>query len=129
MRRSLPTWRKAVSLTVFTSPTCTLCEPTKFVCRKVGNDANKKYGRLVVDYSEVDITSSDNIKWKELYEYKIPVVHINSTKFWSASINENKLSEKKLKHTLEERYYFAIRAMSTPVMQGKKEKKSDNRER
>ena len=102
MRRTLPAWRKAVSLTVFTSPTCTLCEPTKFVCRKVGNDFNKKYGRLVVDYSEVDITSSSNIKWKELYEYKIPVVHINSTKFWSASINENKLSEKKLKHTLEE---------------------------
>ena len=40
-------------------------------------------------------------KWKQEYEYRIPVVHINNKEIWSASFNENKLEEVKLKAIIE----------------------------
>lgn len=89
------------SLTVFTSPTCTLCEPTKFICKKVAKELNKRYNKEVIRYKAIDILQEQNTKWKALYEYKIPVVHIDSKKVWSATLKENKLLEPKLKTLLE----------------------------
>tara|TARA_A100001015_G_C14851638_1_gene656728 strand:- start:637 stop:954 length:318 start_codon:yes stop_codon:yes gene_type:complete len=88
-------------LTLFTSPSCTLCEPVKFICEKVVKDFNKKNRseNNKIKFEQINIFEVE--KWKQEYEYRIPVVHINNKEIWSASFNENKLEEVKLKAIIE----------------------------
>ena len=61
-------------------------------------DFNKK-NRSEVKFEQINIFEVE--KWKQEYEYRIPVEHINNKEIWSASFNENKLEEVKLKAIIE----------------------------
>ena len=84
-----------IVLSVYTSQTCSLCEPVKFVAKKVAKTIPG------CEYEEVDIHKSGHEEYKNKYEFDIPVVEVNSHKVWGASLKEQKLRESDLRIILE----------------------------
>lgn len=58
----------SLRLTFFTHEHCTLCQPVKDVMSTV-------WDRRPFEYEEIDILAPENNKWKQLYEFDIPVVY------------------------------------------------------
>jgi hypothetical protein len=94
------------TVTLFTRPTCSLCEPVKFIIHKVKrqvwfprslNLASLKMQvtcrvcQIPFRYEEVDISASGHERWLELYQYDIPVVTLNGRE-----IARHKLAEQTL---------------------------------
>ncbi|RDD36561.1 Glutaredoxin-like protein C5orf63-like protein [Trichoplax sp. H2] len=55
-------------ITLFTKKDCPLCEEAKEVILQYRNK---------IDYEEVDILCPGNKEWFDLYQFEIPVLHIN----------------------------------------------------
>ncbi|KAI9372488.1 hypothetical protein BJX61DRAFT_443093 [Aspergillus egyptiacus] len=69
----LPTTRlfQAARVTLFTRAGCGLCDTAKLT-------VNKLHKRCPFDYSEVDIMGPGNKAWKDVYEFDVPVLHVQS---------------------------------------------------
>ncbi|KAL2410531.1 hypothetical protein ABEF95_000354 [Exophiala dermatitidis] len=70
MRPSLVLRTAAVRLTLFTRANCGLCDVAKSRIAEV----QKKRS---IDYQEVDIMSPGQEKWKDVYDFDVPVLHVD----------------------------------------------------
>ncbi|KAK4508586.1 hypothetical protein PRZ48_002325 [Zasmidium cellare] len=83
-------------LTLFTHDHCSLCVPVKEAMSRV-------WDRRHFEYREVDVLDPKNSKWKTLYEFDIPVVHVDRTAaLTSTDDGETTAAARKLKHRLTE---------------------------
>lgn len=55
---------------LFTRPGCTLCAPVKYLIHRVRH-------LYSFQYEEIDISEPQHSEWLKLYDYHIPVVHLN----------------------------------------------------
>ncbi|RJE23839.1 glutaredoxin domain-containing protein [Aspergillus sclerotialis] len=62
----------AARVTLFTRVGCGLCDTAKHTVTQL----NK---RKPFDYSELDIMIPENKPWKDVYEFDVPVLHVQST--------------------------------------------------
>lgn len=69
MRSTRVLLRQLINLTLFTRSNCSLCETAKLSLTGI-----RKQGD--VGYEEIDVMSKVNKKWKDLYEFDVPVVRI-----------------------------------------------------
>lgn len=69
MRHSLQLLQNTARITLFTRSNCSLCDSAKLVLRKVAEKRS-------FDLHEINVMDSNQKKWKDLYEYDTPVVHI-----------------------------------------------------
>jgi glutaredoxin len=60
-------------LTLFTRAQCGLCDKAKLTLSKLQQ-------RRPFPYSEVDIMAPENKQWKDVYEFDVPVLHVQSPK-------------------------------------------------
>jgi hypothetical protein len=74
---------------LFTRAQCTLCDGVNYIIKRVQKS-------IPFHYSIVDIAAPENQKWLQLYDYDIPVVHLNEVE-----ISRHRLSEEKLRTELE----------------------------
>lgn len=58
-------------LTLFTRANCGLCDTAKLTVSKLRQ-------RREFDYKEVDIMAPGNKEWKDVYEFDVPVLHVQS---------------------------------------------------
>jgi glutaredoxin len=58
-------------LTLFTRPHCGLCDTAKLTISKLRQ-------RRPFDYTEVDIMTPENKSWKDVYEFDVPVLHVQT---------------------------------------------------
>lgn len=70
MRASLALRATSVRLTLFTRANCGLCDVAKSRLMEVQK-------RRTVDYSEIDIAAPGQETWKSVYDYDVPVLHID----------------------------------------------------
>ncbi|KAL2430401.1 hypothetical protein ABEF95_006720 [Exophiala dermatitidis] len=70
MRPSLVLRTAAVRLTLFTRANCGLCDVAKSRIAEVQKKRN-------IDYQEVDIMSPGQEKWKDIYDFDVPVLHLD----------------------------------------------------
>ncbi|KAL2828515.1 hypothetical protein BDW59DRAFT_50194 [Aspergillus cavernicola] len=68
-----PTTRlfQAARVTLFTRVGCGLCDTAKHTVTQL-------HKRRPFDYSEVDIMVPGNKEWKDVYEFDVPVLHVQS---------------------------------------------------
>jgi hypothetical protein len=59
----------AVRVTLFTRVGCGLCDTAKHAVTQL-------HKRRPFDYSEVDIMVPSNKEWKDVYEFDVPVLHV-----------------------------------------------------
>jgi glutaredoxin len=69
MRPSLPLRTYTARLTLFTRANCGLCDTAKSRLVLVQKSRN-------VDYSEVDIMDPAQKQWRDVYEFDVPVLHV-----------------------------------------------------
>jgi glutaredoxin len=69
---------QAARVTLFTRAGCGLCDTAKHTVTQL-------HKRRPFDYSEVDIMVSGNKEWKDVYEFDVPVLHVQSTTSGSLS--------------------------------------------
>ncbi|KAK5743926.1 hypothetical protein LTS12_023653 [Elasticomyces elasticus] len=93
MRVTRSLLQNALRLTMFSRPNCSLCDDAKIVVRKVT-------GKNPAEYKEYDVMNAGNERWKDLYEFDTPVVHIDRTS--SLSNGETTAQAKKLMHRFTE---------------------------
>ncbi|KAL4866459.1 hypothetical protein BDV12DRAFT_199173 [Aspergillus spectabilis] len=62
----------AARVTLFTRVGCGLCDTAKHTVTQL-------HKRRPFDYSEVDIMVPGNKEWKDVYEFDVPVLHVQST--------------------------------------------------
>ncbi|KAH8697383.1 hypothetical protein BGW36DRAFT_167331 [Talaromyces proteolyticus] len=79
----------AARLTLFTRAHCGLCDTAKLTVSKLQK-------RRRFDYTEIDIMTPEHKQWKDVYEFDVPVLHVQS----SQSNNESEL--RKLFHRFSE---------------------------
>ncbi|KAI1616933.1 glutaredoxin-like protein [Exophiala viscosa] len=72
MRASLTLRAASARLTLFTRPNCGLCDTAKLRLIEVQK-------RRTVDYSEIDIDAAGQGQWKSVYDYDVPVLHIDKS--------------------------------------------------
>ncbi|KAL6251453.1 hypothetical protein RBB50_001662 [Rhinocladiella similis] len=61
---------RAVRLTLFTRPECGLCD--------VAKSRLMEFRQLrTVDYAEINIDTPEQKQWKNVYDYDVPVLHID----------------------------------------------------
>ncbi|KAL1996713.1 hypothetical protein VTN49DRAFT_7578 [Thermomyces lanuginosus] len=58
-----------VRLTLFTRAHCGLCDTAKRTLSKIQQQRQ-------IDYKEVDIMAPENKRWKDVYEFDVPVLHV-----------------------------------------------------
>ena len=63
----------AARVTLFTRVNCGLCDTAKHTVSQL----NK---RRPFNYSELDIMVPENKTWKDVYEFDVPVLHVQSAK-------------------------------------------------
>ena len=68
MFSSRPLLQKALQLTLFTRDNCGLCQTAKSAVSGISGKAKP------FSYSEVDIMNTGNERWKDVYEFDVPVV-------------------------------------------------------
>jgi hypothetical protein len=61
----------AARLTLFTRAQCGLCDTAKLTVSKL-------HQRRKFNYTELDIMAPGNKQWKDVYEFDVPVLHIQS---------------------------------------------------
>jgi glutaredoxin len=82
-------------LTLFSRSNCSLCEVAKATLSKLRE-------RRPFDYQEVDISAKGQEQWKKLYQYDIPVLHVE--RITHPYAKPNVVSEaKKLMHRFSEK--------------------------
>ena len=83
----------AVRVTLFTRPGCGLCDAAKHTVAQMQM-------RRPFDYSEVDIMAPRNRQWKDIYDFDMPVPHVQSVQ---SRKGQTELSDpKKLFHRFTE---------------------------
>ncbi|KAK0254829.1 hypothetical protein LTR91_026430 [Friedmanniomyces endolithicus] len=60
----------ALRLTLFTRANCSLCDDAKAVLERTRNTRR-------FEYTEIDVMVTGYDKWKALYEFDTPVVHVD----------------------------------------------------
>ncbi|KAK4902092.1 hypothetical protein LTR27_000994 [Elasticomyces elasticus] len=78
---------------MFSRPNCSLCDDAKVVVRRVVE-------RRPAEYKEYAVMNAGNERWKDLYEFDTPVVHVN--RISSFSNGETTAQAKKLMHRFTE---------------------------
>ncbi|KAF2722791.1 hypothetical protein K431DRAFT_211313, partial [Polychaeton citri CBS 116435] len=85
--------RYCVRLTLFTRDNCSLCDDA-------WHNLSKVWDRRPFEFDKIDVMAAGNKKWKELYEFDTPVVHIDKTK--EDSQFETSAAARKLMHRFTE---------------------------
>ena len=93
MRPSLPLRMYTARLTLFTRANCGLCDTAKSRLAAVQKSRN-------VDYSEVDIMDPAQKQWRDVYEFDVPVLHVERV-FHTYSKPNIVSQAKKLMHRFE----------------------------
>lgn len=70
MRVSFALRVSAVRLTLFTRANCGLCDVAKSRIVEVQNNRQ-------LDYTEIDIMDPGQQKWRDVYEFDVPVLHVD----------------------------------------------------
>ena len=83
-----------IRTTLFTRQNCSLCDDAKRVLSGV-------WDKRPFEYDEVDIMKPHNTKWKALYEFDTPVVHIDKAKENDSKF-ETTAQARKLMHRFKE---------------------------
>ncbi|KIW13185.1 hypothetical protein PV08_08372 [Exophiala spinifera] len=78
---------RALRLTLFTRPDCGLCDVAKARLMEVRQ-------QRTVDYSEINIDTPEQKQWKNVYDYDVPVLHIDKDVSRAPTLN----AAKKLMH-------------------------------
>src|SRR6187402_1549433 len=60
----------ATRLTLFTRATCGLCDVAK---TRIQEFQKKR----TIDYSEIDISAPEHKTWRDVYDFDVPVLHID----------------------------------------------------
>lgn len=60
----------SVRLTLFTRANCGLCDVAK---SRIGELQKKR----TINYSEIDIMAPGQEKWKDVYDFDVPVLHVD----------------------------------------------------
>lgn len=89
MLRSLP-----CRLTLFVRSNCSLCDDAKVVLSRV-------WDRKPFHYDEVDVMAPGNGRWKDIYEFDTPVVHIDKENQDGGSV-QTKANALKLMHRFKQ---------------------------
>lgn len=76
MRPSLALHISKVHLTLFTRASCGLCDVAKSRIAEF-NKKNQQQPTTTIDYTEIDIAKPDHQKWKDVYDFDVPVLHID----------------------------------------------------
>jgi hypothetical protein len=63
---------QTLRLTLFTRVNCSLCDTAK-------NTVKELQKRRQFIYSEVDVMVPENKMWKDIYEFDVPVLHVQRT--------------------------------------------------
>ncbi|KAF2486924.1 glutaredoxin-like domain-containing protein [Neohortaea acidophila] len=71
MRATAILLQQRLRLTLFTRPNCSLCDDAKEVINYVGK-------RRPFEYEEIDVMEKQQQKWKALYEFDTPVLHVDA---------------------------------------------------
>ncbi|KAF2796248.1 glutaredoxin domain protein [Melanomma pulvis-pyrius CBS 109.77] len=79
-------------ITLFTRTPCSLCDTAKNV---IGNVKTKR----PFAYNEINVMESGQEKWKAIYEFDTPVIHVEKS---GAEEKETKSSALKLMHRFKE---------------------------
>ncbi|KAK0247259.1 hypothetical protein LTR91_025150 [Friedmanniomyces endolithicus] len=85
-------------LTLFTRANCSLCDDAKAVLERTRNTRR-------FEYTEIDVMVAGYDKWKALYEFDTPVVHVDQAKelYKGTSQGEGTTAQaKKLMHRFTE---------------------------
>lgn len=69
MRPSLRLLQNSARLTLFTRVNCSLCDTAKATVTKFRE-------RRTFAYSEIDVMAEGQQQWKDIYEYDVPVLHV-----------------------------------------------------
>ncbi|KAK3652615.1 hypothetical protein LTR56_001980 [Elasticomyces elasticus] len=93
MRATKALLQSALRLTMFSRPNCSLCDDAKVVVRRVME-------HRPAEYKEYDVMNAGNERWKDLYEFDTPVVHID--RMGSLPNGETTAQAKKLMHRFTE---------------------------
>ncbi|KKK17057.1 hypothetical protein P175DRAFT_0491082 [Aspergillus ochraceoroseus IBT 24754] len=81
----LPTARlfQAARVTLFTRAGCGLCDTAKYNVTQVRK-------RRPFNYAEVDIMVPNNKEWKDVYEFDVPVLHVQFAKNAAGELSDPK---------------------------------------
>ncbi|KEF53309.1 uncharacterized protein A1O9_10757 [Exophiala aquamarina CBS 119918] len=71
MRATLVRLRAGTRLTLFTRANCGLCDTAK---TRIQEFQNRRAG---IDYSEIDISGPGQQNWRDVYDFDVPVLHID----------------------------------------------------
>ncbi|GJP97750.1 hypothetical protein CBS63078_5479 [Aspergillus niger] len=72
----------AARVTLFTRANCGLCDTAKLTVTKL-------HKRRPFDYTELDIQLPSNKPWKDVYDFDVPVLHVQSVQS-DASLSDPK---------------------------------------
>jgi glutaredoxin len=90
MRPTRSLFMYTANLTLFTRANCGLCTTAKSTLMEVQK-------RRTVSYTEIDIMAEGQKQWKDVYEFDVPVLHVE--RVWHTSSKPNIVSPvKKLMH-------------------------------
>ncbi|KAF8517241.1 hypothetical protein BDD12DRAFT_112519 [Trichophaea hybrida] len=64
--------RLPVHLTFFTRSSCALCHDAR-------NILAQAWKRRPFEYTEIDVMTTKDTKWKDAYEFDVPVIHVVPT--------------------------------------------------
>lgn len=85
----------ACRITFFTRQNCSLCVDAKTVLTKV-------WERKPFEYTEIDVMAPQQERWKALYEFDTPVIHVDKCRENSASFQTSEAA-RKLMHRFDEK--------------------------
>lgn len=71
MRATLARLGAGTRLTLFTRANCGLCDVAKLRIQEF------QKRRATLDYSEIDISTPGQQKWRDVYDFDVPVLHID----------------------------------------------------
>ncbi|KAE8325480.1 hypothetical protein BDV39DRAFT_178515 [Aspergillus sergii] len=86
---------QAVRVTLFTRVGCGLCDTAKHAVTQL-------HKRRPFEYSELDIMVPTNKPWKDVYEFDVPVLHVQSVKGQLENGEADLSDPKKLFHRFTE---------------------------
>nr|POE47860.1 glutaredoxin-like protein [Quercus suber] len=91
MRLTLRLWQQSLRLTLFTRENCSLCVDAKTVLSRV-------WDKRAFAFEEVDVMQLKHQKWKDIYEFDTPVVHVDR----NAPDRSTSIQSRKLMHRFSE---------------------------
>ncbi|MCJ1402574.1 hypothetical protein MMC11_005794 [Xylographa trunciseda] len=94
MHLSLSLQQHSARLTLFTRANCSLCLSAKAVLKNLEK-------RRSFEYNEVDVMAEGQNEWKDMYEFDVPVVHVQRV-FHTYSKPDIVTEARKLMHRFKE---------------------------